>query len=230
MAHDSTIALLPSARAEHAARSQAILWYWFAALDDSSRLHVDDEQFRACYARWYGKQPAIDAEIRERFEPDLLAVTESTWPRELDVWAARPAGLLALLVLVDQLPRNMYRGTARMYAQDPLALSIATTAIREHEEGVRLPLVRRMFLYVPLLHAENLAIQRAAVSLFSTLARDARERSPHNVEFFERALGSARRHAEVIERYGRFPHRNAILGRTSTPDEAAYLLGPDPGF
>jgi uncharacterized protein (DUF924 family) len=87
-----------------------------------------------------------------------------------------------------------------------------------------------MFLYVPLMHAEDRTLQRAMVQRFEALAADARARSPRNQAFFEHALVYARRHAEVIEAYGRFPHRNAILGRRSTPDEEDYLRGPDPGF
>jgi uncharacterized protein (DUF924 family) len=220
----------PRPTRDHAARSADILAYWFASLDDASRLDPSAEPFRACYARWYGKQPAIDEEIRAFFERDLLAVTAAApWRRELDAWASASRGLLALVLLLDQLPRNMYRGTPRMYAHDPLALSVATLAIREYE-GEPLPLVQRMFLYVPLMHVEDRTVQRHMVDRFEELAREARHRSPHNQGFFERALGFARRHAEVVEAYGRFPHRNPILGRTSTPEEEEHLRGPDPGF
>lgn len=220
----------PSAR-DRAARGASILSYWFADLDDASPLDRTAEPFRTCYGRWYGKDEATDREIRASFEADLLAVTADGVDvrAEIDAWASAPLGLLSLVVLLDQLPRNMYRGTPRMYAHDALALSVATIAIREYEH-TGLPLVRRMFLYVPLMHAEDLALQRRMVSLFEHLAEEAARRSPQNRPFFEHALGFARRHAEVIEKYGRFPHRNAILGRASTADEREYLRSPDAGF
>lgn len=213
------------------ARSAAILSYWFEGLDDASLLSPSADPFQTCYRRWYGKEPAIDAEIREMFERDLLGVTDDgrAWRQKLDGWARAPLGLVALVVLLDQLPRNMYRGTPGMYAHDPLALAAATLAIREYE-GASLPLVKRMFLYVPLMHVENRTVQRYMVHCFEELAQQAKRVSPHNQGFFEHALSFARRHAEVIETFGRFPHRNAILSRPSTPDEEKHLRGPDPGF
>jgi uncharacterized protein (DUF924 family) len=216
---------------DRSARSASILSYWFADLDDRSRLDPSDEPFRTCFARWYGKDPEIDREIRAAFEPDLLGVVarRAAWDEEMDAWARAPRGLLALVILLDQLPRNMYRGTARMYAHDELALSTARDAIR-HYARVELPLVQRMFLYVPLMHAEDLATQHEMVRLFEALADEAARRSPGSRDFFANALGFARRHADVIERFGRFPHRNAILARISSVEEEDYLRGPDPGF
>lgn len=216
---------------DRGARSATILEYWFADLDDASVLDRGSEPFQSRYARWYGKDDAIDREIRAMFEDDLVAVTAAgVDPRAaIDTWARPPHGLLGLVILLDQFPRNMYRGTARMYAHDALALSTATRAIHEYER-VELPLVRRMFLYVPLMHAEDLTVQRQMVGRFEQLADEARARSPHNRGFFEHALAYARKHADVIERYGRFPHRNAILGRASSDDEREYLRSPDAGF
>lgn len=221
----------PRAVPDRAARSAAILAYWLADLDDASTLDPSAEPFRTCYARWYGKDPAIDREIRAAFEADLVAVTarHDRWEREVYLWAREPLGLLALVILLDQLPRNMYRGTPRMYEHDALALRTAMRAIRELEHR-ELPLVHRMFLYVPLMHAEDVAVQREMVRRFEGLAADAERRAPHDTGFFRHALGFARRHLEVVERFGRFPHRNAILGRATTIDEEDYLRGPDAGF
>ena len=116
----------------------------------------------------------------------------------------------------------MYRDTARMYAYDDLALSVASVAIREYEEHP-LSLVQRMFLYVPLMHSENLTIQQAMVARFESLVSLAARRSPQNKGFFEFALDYARRHRRVVEAVGRFPHRNIILGRASTPSELELL-------
>lgn len=204
--------------------SQAILEYWFASLDDTVALDRRSEPFSTCFARWYGKQPPIDAEIRSRFEPALLAATRdgAVWEREVADWQRAPSGLLALVILLDQFPRNMYRGSARMYAYDELGLSLTTLAIREYEEQP-LSLVQRMFLYVPLMHSENLTIQQAMVARFESLVALAASRSPQNVGFFEFALDYARRHRQVVETFGRFPHRNAILGRPTTDEEQAFL-------
>jgi uncharacterized protein (DUF924 family) len=204
--------------------SRAILDYWFSSLDDAAPLDRQLEPFRTCFARWYGKQAAIDDEIRTRFEPALLSATRdgSRWEQEVADWQSRPLGLLALVVLLDQFPRNMYRDSARMYAYDHLALSVTSVAIREYE-ALPLSLVQRMFLYVPLMHIESLTLQQAMVARFEGLAALAVERSPHNAGFFAFALDYARRHRDVIESFGRFPHRNAILGRTSTALELAFL-------
>jgi uncharacterized protein (DUF924 family) len=204
--------------------SRAILNYWFSSLDDAAPLDRQAEPFRTCFARWYGKQPAIDEEIRTRFEPVLLAATRDgrLWDEEVASWQRAPSGLLALVLLLDQFPRNMYRDSARMYAYDDLALSVTTIAIREYETRP-LSLVQRMFLYVPLMHVENLTLQQAMVARFEGLAALAAVRSPKNVSFFEFALEYARKHREVIEKFGRFPHRNAILGRHSTAAELEFL-------
>jgi uncharacterized protein (DUF924 family) len=204
--------------------SRAILDYWFSSLDDTVLLDRQSEPFGTCFARWYGKEPAIDDEIRTRFEPALLAATRdgARWDAEVAAWQREPLGLLGLVVLLDQFPRNMYRDSARMYAHDDLALSVTAVAIREYEEHP-LTLVQRMFLYVPLMHAENLTLQQAMVARFESLAGLAATRSPQNEQFFEVALDYARRHRDVVAKFGRFPHRNALLGRTSTPPELEFL-------
>lgn len=208
-----------------------ILDYWFSSLDDAATLDREAEPFRTCYARWYAKRPEIDDEIRARFEPALRAVTRdgAGWERRVDAWRSVPKGLLALVILLDQLPRNMYRDSPRMYAHDPLALAVTTLAMREYENAP-LPLVERMFLYVPLMHAESSTLQQAMVARFERLADLAVTVSPRNRGFFEHALGYARRHLAVVERFGRFPHRNEILGRRSTPEEVEFLKRADATF
>jgi uncharacterized protein (DUF924 family) len=218
----------PQDAARHA---RAILAYWFSTLDDASQLDRAAEPFHACYQRWYGKDPAIDADIRTRFE-SLLLETAKDGRRLNDVITAfrkSPQGLLALVILLDQLPRNMYRDTPGMYAHDPLALAVSLAAIREHEHDEALPTVRRMFLYVPLMHVENLTIQEYMLAQFDDLVDRARTRSPQNRQFFEFARDYARRHVEVVSRFGRFPHRNEILNRQSTAAEKSYLVD-NPGF
>ncbi|HEU5075354.1 MAG TPA: DUF924 family protein, partial [Polyangiaceae bacterium] len=182
-------------------------------------------------ARWYGKDAAIDAEIRTRFEPLLLDVTRDggDWEGEVARWQRVPLGSLALVILLDQFPRNMYRDTPKMYTHDPLALSVATLAVREYE-AQSLSLIQRMFLYVPFMHVENLTLQQAMVAKFEDLVRLAGERSPQNVGFFAYALDYAQKHCHVIEGFGRFPHRNVILGRTSTAAELEFLTQEGSSF
>jgi len=206
--------------------SRSILEYWFSSLDDRTPLDPQEqvEPFRTCFARWYGKQLAIDTEIRERFEPVLLAATRDgrDWDREIAEWQRAPLGLLALVILLDQFPRNIYRDTAAMYAHDELALSVASIAVREYEAEPLL-LVQRMFLYMPFMHVENSTLQQAMVVKFESLARLAAERSPENVGFFAYSLEYAKKHRDIVDSFGRFPHRNVILGRTSSAAELEFL-------
>ena len=158
----------------------------------------------AGYERWYKTDPDFDALIRERF----LGHHELAARGDLD-WHARAESALALLLLLDQFPRNMFRGTPRAFATDARALAIASHAIalgldRTHEPPLR------GFFYIPFTHAEDLAQQRRGEALY-TADGDAN------------GLKWATHHREIIERFGRFPHRNAILGRVMTADEQAYL-------
>jgi uncharacterized protein (DUF924 family) len=164
--------------------SDAILSYWFSSLDDAAALDREAEPFASCYARWYGKRPEIDAEIRARFEPVLHAVTRdgARWDRQVDAWRSVPQGLVALVILLDQFPRNMYRDTPGMYVHDPLALMVATLATREYAEA-SLSLVRWMFVYLPFMHAENLTVQQAMVRRFERLADVAVDRHPMSSRF-----------------------------------------------
>ena len=210
-------------------RPKAIIDYWFQTLDDGSPLDPSSEPFKTCYTRWYGKDAAVDAEIRAAFEADFESVTQANWSEVVEAWGSVTDGLLALTILLDQLPRNMYRGTARMYEQDAPALLVASRALEQVRERDT-SLLRRMFLLVPFMHAENLSLQRFTVAEFRALATLAEARSPVNTQFFRMALAYAERHLDVIQTYGRFPHRNAILGRASTAREQEYLSGDDPGF
>jgi uncharacterized protein (DUF924 family) len=211
--------------------SREILDYWFATIDDATPLNPEAEPFRSRYARWYGKRPEIDAEVRERFEPALVAATKDghEWDRHLEAWRRAPDGLVALTLLLDQLPRNMYRGTARMYEHDPLALVVAAQALREPGGEAR-SLVRRMFLLVPFMHVENLTLQQGMVARFEELLALAGSRSAANLGFYKGALDFARRHLAIVEEFGRFPHRNALLGRSSTAAEVELLRGGHEGF
>ena len=155
-------------------------------------------------ARWFAKDDAFDLQFRERF----LAAHEQAARRELDHWSDGTQGTLALLILLDQFPRNAFRGSAHMYATDPLARHFAHLALeRRFDEAVDEAL--RVFFYLPFEHAEDPDDQDLAVRLIGTLGREARE--------------YAELHREIIRRFGRFPHRNAALARVTTPAEQAFL-------
>ena len=154
--------------------------------------------------RWFTKDAAFDTLFRERFLPLHFAAAR----RELDGWAQTPLGSLALLILLDQFPRNSFRGTAHMYATDPLALHFARRAqATGHSDAIEPE--QRLFLHLPFCHSEDLADQDVSVQLSTPLGG--------------LALEHAEGHREIIRRFGRFPHRNAVLGRETTAQEAAFL-------
>lgn len=155
--------------------------------------------------KWFAKDEAFDAQFRDRFMDAHIAAAR----RELDGWMDTAEGALALMILLDQFPRNVWRNTGHAFATDPLARHLALSALdagRDQEVENDL----RRFFYLPLQHAEDLALQERQVALFQAMDRPADDRW-------------AEHHHGVIARFGRFPHRNAALGRDTTPDEAAFL-------
>jgi uncharacterized protein (DUF924 family) len=158
-------------------------------------------------ARWYVAQPALDKQISDRFEP----LWRDAHVGKLNDWQMTPDGTLALLIVLDQFPRNMFRGHADAFATDAQALAVAKTAVAR-EIDLRVPTSLRQFFYTPLMHSEDLADQDRCVALFEQ--REGPD--AYNLPF-------ARQHRGVIEKFGRFPTRNAALGRASTPEELAFL-------
>lgn len=155
--------------------------------------------------RWFKQDDAFDAEIRARF----LATYQAAAAGDLDHWAATPEGALALVIVLDQFPRNIFRRSAQAFATDPAAHRVADAALARGFDSA-LPHEQRLFLYLPFMHSENLADQERCIAL----TRAAQ---------LEDGLKYAELHADVIRRFGRFPHRNAALGRTTTEDEQAFL-------
>lgn len=193
--------------------------FWFG-----TTAHEDDEAtiIARQSALWWKKEPEVDAEIRRRFAPLVGRAAVG----ELDDWLASARGRLALILLTDQFPRNIWRGQAAAFAFDVLALRWAKATIERGLDGDARP-IERVFLYLPLEHSEDLADQRKAVRLFDTLAGEVTsEQRPA----FAGYLDYARRHLEIIEGFGRFPHRNAALGRETRAEEAAFLRQPGSGF
>lgn len=178
-----------------------VLDFWFAP--DSRPDHRDPGG--RDLERWFAPDPAFDDAIRKHFADALERAVRG----ELDGWAETAEGALALTVLLDQFPRNMFRGQARAFAADGKALAVARQALaRGFDQAV--PAMWRKFFYLPFEHAEDGEAQARSVALFRG-SGDAR------------GLRYAEMHKEIIDRFGRFPHRNRILGRASTPEEEAWL-------
>jgi uncharacterized protein (DUF924 family) len=179
-----------------------VLDFWFAG---------DPAAFRKV---WFKGNTDFDATC-SRFADALRDAKAGA----LDHWTETPHGTLALIILLDQFSRNLHRGSPAAFAADPKARELARSAIAQDFHKVFGP-VERMFVYLPFEHSEDLPDQDEAISRFATLRDALGEESHRHVE----------RHRDVIRRFGRFPHRNAALGRVSTPDELAYLAQPDAGF
>ncbi|MFO1311308.1 MAG: DUF924 family protein [Burkholderiales bacterium] len=188
--------------------AEAVLAFWFGAPGSPERGTPRPE--------WFRKDPAFDEEIRRRFgDPVAIALAGG-----FGAWCASAEGALARILLLDQFTRNIHRGSPLAFAGDARALATAEDAIGRGFD-LALPPSERRFVYMPFEHAEDVAAQHRSLELFAALSKDLGD---------DEALVWARKHAEVIFRFGRYPHRNAILGRVSTPDEEAYLREPGSGF
>ena len=181
----------------------ALLDFWIGPTDERREV-------------WFDADPAFDAALGDGFGALARRAAEGV----LDHWAETAAGALALVLLLDQAPRNLHRGTAAAFACDAKARRVARAAITKGFDR-HLPPVRRQFLYLPFEHSEKLADQDESVRLFATLPEG---------ELRDDCAAYARHHHAVIARFGRFPHRNAALGRSSTEAEAEFLASPDTPF
>lgn len=174
-------------------------------------------------ASWWKKDEAFDRVIRERFEETI----ERGVRAELADWEATPRGRLALVILYDQFSRNMFRGSPRSFAQDPLARAAAAQALDAGDDETFSP-IHSCFLLMPFVHGEDLAMQQRAVDGYAKLLEGASDEKVR--ADLEKSLKYGRMHMAIIERFGRFPHRNGILGRTSTPEETEFLKQPGSSF
>jgi uncharacterized protein (DUF924 family) len=188
---------------------RAVLDFWFGA--------PDSDEFGSDRKAWFAKDDAFDASIRARFG----ALIERALRGELEAWAEAPSSALAQILLLDQFTRNAFRGTARAFAGDSRALAAASRMVGSRQDLALAPFMRA-FVYLPFEHAEGLAMQDEAVRLFGRLASEAPEHAG--------SLDYAHRHRAIIERFGRFPHRNELLGRQSTAEELAFLQQPGSSF
>lgn len=199
-------------------RSLEVLSYWFGSPSAVESGAVPEQQL----ALWFEASEDTDAEIRDRFGNDL----EKAGQGRYDDWTGDPKSCLALIVLLDQFSRNIHRASPRAFAYDDRALACALDGIDSDHDRAVTP-VARAFYYLPLEHAEDLGHQQRCVQLFEELLEDApKDQHPLIQEFVDYAID----HRTIIERFGRFPHRNAILGRQSTPEEQAFLDGGGPTY
>ncbi|MEO5733854.1 MAG: DUF924 family protein [Rubrivivax sp.] len=185
-----------------------VLEFWFGT--DSPTAALDPRK------EWFVKDAAFDARIRERFG----ALVDQALQGPLG-WDADPRQRVAEVIVLDQFPRNLFRGQAQAFSGDSRALQLALAIVDEGADKLLQP-VQRTFAYLPLEHAEDHALQARSVALFEALAAEAPE--------LQDTLVYARKHQQVISDFGRFPHRNAALGRPSTPEEVEYLAQPGSGF
>ena len=184
----------------------AIHEYWFGRLDEAGMCATDRN------ALWFSANAQDDAHCRERFH----SLVDQAVAGDLDAWAAHDDSLVASLVLLDQFTRNIYRGTAQAFSGDTRALTLAQDTIASGHYR-RLPAIHQVFLYMPLEHCEDPEVQEECVTLFEELAAVT---GNAQIDGFTRYAAA---HRDVIARFGRFPHRNAILGRESSTQELAYL-------
>ena len=197
-------------------RCRDVLEFWFGHAEDDAAV-IEEKG-----ALWFRGGEAVDREIRSRF----ASLHEEAADGRLDGWLAVPLGRLALVLLIDQFSRNLFRDDPRAYAHDALALGWCKEALASGEDRKLRP-IERVFLYLPLEHSENLADQEQAVALFTALAGEV----PAPLKSaFDGYLDYAVRHRDIIARFGRFPHRNAVLGRASTDEEIEFLKQPGSSF
>lgn len=188
---------------------EQILQFWFA---DST---ADADKAKERYAFWFKATPEIDIAIQTQFA-DLVSQAQAGG---LESWQAAPRSWLALIILLDQFPRNLYRGTAAAFASDSLAQHVAQQGYRLSFPS-NLSVIEHTFCLMPLQHAEDLSLQEEAVRRGKELLAQAAPEWQGQLEEFQ---GSGRKHLAIIQRFGRFPHRNVILGRESTPEEQEFL-------
>ena len=195
---------------------QRVLDFWF------SDAELNSPEIDSRMDRWFGSSEELDEQISTQFG----GLIEQASDGELDEWAETPAGRLALIIILDQFRRNIFRGEAAAFTHDKKALKLAIegTISGAHKE---LSPLQKMFFFMPLQHAESLKIQEKSVGIFNALAESVSETLR---ETFLTAAHFAELHRDIVAEFGRFPHRNAVLGRENSSTEAEYLSGEAPSF
>ena len=201
---------------EDQARIEKILSFWF------KEQALTAPQIDRRMDKWFGEDPVFDHEIAKEFGSDIELASQG----QLDYWAADPRGRLALILLIDQFRRNIHRNTEKAFSLDKLALKLCVEGAMQKEDMSLSP-IQRVFFYMPLQHAESKKVQEKSVALYNKLAASV---SPTYRETFETVAQFAELHKDIIDQFGRFPHRNKLLGRANTPEEDEYLAGDAPEF
>ena len=209
----------PAAAPSDDPRIGSVLAFWLGAATPT------DASALALQKLWFTKSKAVDDDIRKRFGT-LIGEARAG---ELDAWTHTPLGRLALVLVLDQFSRNAFRGLSASFASDAQALALAEQGLANGHADA-LPLVARAFMALPLEHAEDLARQERTVQLMTDWTAQAASAVPGVQQLLAGMLDFAHQHHDVIARFGRFPHRNAILGRASTAEEQVYLAKPGAGF
>ena len=197
-------------------KKHELLEFWFG--DDPDDVAVAKAQAEL----WWGHRQETDELLQARFGAAASAAAADV----LDHWAGSPRGRLALILLLDQLPRAIHRATPAAFAQDPKARAVAEQGLESGADRLLRP-IERLFFYLPFEHSEDLAAQDRSVELYRELVTSV---PPAHRETFAAFVDYAVRHRDVIKQFGRFPHRNQILGRESTPEEKAFLEQPGSSF
>lgn len=201
---------------EDQARINAILSFWFKE-QDLSAPQIDHRM-----ETWFGADSVFDLEIEKEFVDDVAAACDG----KLDHWAAEPRGRLALILLIDQFRRNIYRNTAEAFSKDQLALKLCVEgAVQKKDKG--LAPIEKVFFYMPLQHTESRKVQAKSAKLFNRLAESV---SKTYRETFLTVAQFAELHKDIIDQFGRFPHRNTLLNRENTAEENEYLATDSPDF
>ena len=197
-------------------RIEAILAFWF----EEKALSAPQIDHRMDV--WFGEDEVFDHECKKEFSADVELASEG----KLDHWAHQPRGRLALIILLDQFRRNIHRNTAAAFEKDRMALKLCVEGAMQKIDRSLKP-IERAFFYMPLQHAESRKVQAKSVELFQKLAASV---SPTFRETFETMAQFAELHRDIVEQFGRFPHRNKLLNRQNTPEEEEYLAGDTPDF
>jgi uncharacterized protein (DUF924 family) len=197
-------------------RIEAILAFWF------KEQQLTAPQIDGRMDVWFGEDPVFDEEVAQKFADDVENASEG----RLDHWAQEPPGRLALILLLDQFRRNIYRNQAEAFALDKAALKLCVEGAMEKKDKGLTP-IQRAFFYMPLQHSESRKVQKKSVEIYSRLSEAV---SATYRETFETIAQFAQLHADIVEQYGRFPHRNTILKRENSPEEDEYLAGDVPSF
>lgn len=197
-------------------RIEAVLTFWF------KERNLSAPQIDGRMDVWFGEDPVFDEEIAQKFSQDVEDASEG----RLEHWAREPHGRLALIILLDQFRRNIYRNKPEAFALDNKALKLCVEGAMEKKDKGLSP-IERVFFYMPLQHAESRKVQEKSCQIYNKLAEAV---SPTFRETFETVAQFAELHADIIRQFGRFPHRNAVLGRENTAEEAEYLAGDAPTF